>query len=236
MIGRRPPASSKYSSIAKSAAFAFSVSKIVSTMMRSTPPSTSAAGRDLVRVLHLVERHRAIARIVHVGRERERAVHRPQDARDEARLAGRARRERVRYLARDARRGEVHLRDDPLESIVGLRDRRRVEGVGLEDVGAGFEVLRVDLAHDVGTRERQQVVVAAEVLVEVPEPLAAELRFRELVALDHRAHGAVQHEDALLQGIEERGEAGGASRGRLVHENEKTRRHRRTGFWTDRFS
>jgi hypothetical protein len=36
------------------------------------------------------------------------------------------------------------------------------------------------------------------------EPLAAEVSFRQLVALDHRAHGAVQDEDAagerLLEG------------------------------------
>ena len=42
MIGSFTPDSSKYSSIAKSAALAFSVSKMVSTMMRSTPPPTSA--------------------------------------------------------------------------------------------------------------------------------------------------------------------------------------------------
>ncbi len=43
MIGRRSPERSKCSSIAKSAALALSVSKIVSTRMMSTPPSTSAA-------------------------------------------------------------------------------------------------------------------------------------------------------------------------------------------------
>ena len=43
MIGRRSPDRSKYSSIAKSAALAFNVSKIVSTRRMSAPPSTSAA-------------------------------------------------------------------------------------------------------------------------------------------------------------------------------------------------
>ncbi len=42
MIGSFTPASSKCSSIAKSAALAFNVSKIVSTRIKSTPPSTSA--------------------------------------------------------------------------------------------------------------------------------------------------------------------------------------------------
>ena len=42
MTGSRAPRASKSSSIAKSAAFAFNVSKIVSTRIRSTSPSTSA--------------------------------------------------------------------------------------------------------------------------------------------------------------------------------------------------
>ena len=45
MTGSARPRSSKNSSIANSAALAFSVSKIVSTRSRSTPPSTSAARR-----------------------------------------------------------------------------------------------------------------------------------------------------------------------------------------------
>jgi hypothetical protein len=42
MMGSLTPCDSNASSIAKSAAFAFSVSKMVSTSSRSTPPSISA--------------------------------------------------------------------------------------------------------------------------------------------------------------------------------------------------
>ena len=45
----------------------------------------------------------------------------------------------------------------------------------------------------------EQVVVALEVAVPVGEPLAAVLGLAEGVPLDHRAHGAVEHEDARLQ-------------------------------------
>jgi hypothetical protein len=55
----------------------------------------------------------------------------------------------------------------------------------------------VDLAHDAGLREREQVVVALEVARMVLEARAAIAGFVELVALDHRAHRAVEHEDAL---------------------------------------
>ena len=56
----------------------------------------------------------------------------------------------------------------------------------------------------------------------VREPLATEVRLRELVPLDHRAHGAVEHEDPLP---EQRGEAlhpGGSRERRL----DRAGRHR----------
>jgi hypothetical protein len=70
------------------AALAFSVSKIVSSSSRSTPPSISR-GPALVGVAHLVERHRAERRIVDVGRDRQRPVGRADRAGDEARPVGR---------------------------------------------------------------------------------------------------------------------------------------------------
>ena len=42
----------------------------------------------------------------------------------------------------------------------------------------------------------EQIVVAAQVARVIREPLAAEVRLGQLVALDHRAHRAVEDEDA----------------------------------------
>ena len=49
----------------------------------------------------------------------------------------------------------------------------------------------------VGPREVQQVVVAADGAVPVPEALAAVAGFVELQRLDERPHGAVEDQDAL---------------------------------------
>src|SRR2546422_9910501 len=84
-------------------------------------------------------------------------------------------------------------------AVVGLRRSVRVEGVGLDDVGPGLEVLVVDLANHPRTRQREQVVVALQVASGPGETLAAEIAFRELVALDGRAHRAVQYQDAALE-------------------------------------
>ena len=68
------------------------------------------------------------------------------------------------------RAGDVQLVDERLEPVVGLRDGGAGEGVGLDDVGAGGEILAVDRADDVGTRDQdQQVAVALQIVRVVPE-------------------------------------------------------------------
>ena len=50
-----------------------------------------------------------------------------------------------------------------------------------------------------GPGEHQQVVVAFQVVrMIVQEARAAEVRLRQLVLLDHRAHRAIHDEDALV--------------------------------------
>jgi hypothetical protein len=61
----------------------------------------------------------------------------------------------------------------------------------------------VNAEDDVRARQHQHVVVAAKLLRVRLEALAAEIRFGQLVALDHRAHGAVEHQNAFgEQGFE----------------------------------
>ena len=69
--------------------------------------------------------------------------------------------------------GEVELVGEVLHAVVGLGDRGRGERVGLDDVGAGLEVLPVDRADHLGLGEVEQVAVALDVAVPVGEPLAA---------------------------------------------------------------
>ena len=67
----------------------------------------------------------------------------------------------------------------------------------------------MDVADDLGPGEREQVVVAPERLRVVGEARAPEVVLRERVALDHRAHGAVEHEDAFAEEGGEGVERGG---------------------------
>ena len=161
-------------------------------------------GADLrvVGVADLVEGHAARAGVVDVGRERERAVHRPDGARDEARALGRGR--FVGRLAREAGGGDVDVAHERAHAVVLEGDGLGVERVGREHVGPGREVLAVDVQHGVGLREAQDVVVALDgrrPVGEGPLRAAAEVGLLEAVALEHRAHRAVEHEDAAGEEI-----------------------------------
>jgi hypothetical protein len=93
----------------------------------------------------------------------------------------------------------VELVGELLHAVVGHRDDLGVERVGLDQVRACLEVLAVDAADQVGLGQAQQVVVPPQVTGPVREPLAAVVRLLELVPLDHRPHGAVEDEQALLE-------------------------------------
>ena len=202
MTGQRRPYSSKTVSTAKIAALALRVSKIVSMNSRSAPPSSRPRRGVGVRRDQLVEGHVAGGRVVDVRRDRGGPGGRAQRAGDVARPLG------GRDLVGD-RPGqpgglEVELVGELLHAVVGQRDRGGVEGVGLDDVGAGLEVLAVDAGDDVGLGEGEQVVVALQVAGPVREPLAAVAGLGRAVPLDRRTHGAVDDQDPLLEGSGQR--------------------------------
>ena len=100
-------------------------------------------------------------------------------------------------LAREPGAFEVQLVGDLGHAVVGLRDAGRGERVGRDDVGAGAEIGEVDGAHRVRPRQIEQIVVAAHLAVPGVEARAAKAFLVEPERLDHRAHGAVEHQNAL---------------------------------------
>ena len=146
-----------------------------------------------------VEVHIAVARVVDVGRDRRGAAGRAEHAGDEARLARVGGGKFVAKFAGQPGALEVQFVDDLGQVVVGLRNGSGVESAGFENVGTGFQVFAVDAADDRGLGQHQQVVVAFEVVRVIGEARAAVVGFLQTVALDHRAHGAVEDEQALLE-------------------------------------
>jgi hypothetical protein len=57
----------------------------------------------------------------------------------------------------------------------------------------------VDAADDIGARQHEYVAVAFEIARVRAEPFSPELLLRQLVALNHRPHRAVEDEDAVRE-------------------------------------
>ena len=102
-------------------------------------------------------------------------------------------------LPRRARRRDVQVVDERLGAVVGLRDAVGVEGVGLDDVGPGRQVLAVRGLDQVGPAQVQELVVALDVLRPAAQPLAPVLVLGQPVGLQQRPHRPVDDEDPPLQ-------------------------------------
>ena len=85
----------------------------------------------------------------------------------------------------------------PLGDVVlGQRDGKRAEAVGLDHIHAHLEVLGVQLADELGPGDGEQFVASLEVV-------ATEIVGGEAEFLDAGAHGAVEDHDALTCGSKE---------------------------------
>ena len=102
-------------------------------------------------------------------------------------------------VARQPRAVAVQLVNEILHAIVGLRDPSGRERVGLNDVRAGLGVGVVDVLDRLRLGEDQKVVVALLVAGASRKAIAAEVIFPEAKALDLRAHGPVENQDALAR-------------------------------------
>ena len=138
----------------------------------------------------LVEADRAEARIVDVRRKRRGAVGRPQGAGDEAAPSVRLLR-LDRRPPRQSRAVAIEFVDQILHSVVGLRDRGRGEGVGLENVRAGQRVSQMDVFDRLGLGQGQKIIVALQGAVAGMKAIAAKVRLTEIEALDLGAHRPV---------------------------------------------
>ena len=102
------------------------------------------------------------------------------------------------HLLGDAGRGLVDVEGLVGDAVLGEHEAEGAEGGGLDRVDADLEVLGVHLRDEVGPGEH-------EVLVAALEGGAAEVVGAEVLVLDPGAEGAVEHEHALVERVEEVG-------------------------------
>ena len=163
-----------------------------------------AARLFVVNLAQFVEGDAARGGAIHILRHRGRAIGRPHRSSHQKMPAGMRRFKFVGDLARDFRARDIEFMNVMFEAVIERGNRVRVECVGLDDVGAGFEILALNRLHDLRLRDIQHVVILPQVPRVLQELGAAKRRFVKLLRLDHRAHGAIQNDDPLLQEILQR--------------------------------
>jgi hypothetical protein len=166
-----------------------------------------AARLFVIHFAQFVERDAARGGAVHVLRHRRGAIGRPHRSRDQSVFAGMRGFEFIGHLAGDPRARDIKLVNVILEAVIERGNRVRVECVGFDDVGAASRYCALDGLHDLRLRDVQHVEVPAQVARMLQKLRAAKSRFLQLLRLDHRAHGAVQNDDPLLQEIFQRGDS-----------------------------
>src|SRR5262249_26967558 len=77
----------------------------------------------------------------------------------------------------------IDLSEFVIQALCGEFEARRAVGIGLDDLGAGFDVFAVYREHDVGAGEVQLVVTPVDV---------------NAFGIDHRAHRAVKDADTIF--------------------------------------
>ena len=107
----------------------------------------------------------------------------------------------LRRFPRQFGPGKIQLIHQILHVVIRHRGSGGVERIGLDDIRAGFQIGLMDGTDDLRLGERQKIVIAFEIVRKIGEARAAIIRFVELVALDHGAHGAIQQQNAACEEV-----------------------------------
>ena len=84
---------------------------------------------------------------------------------------------------------------------LALGDAGGAEGVGLDDVRAGFEEAAMDVTNHVRLGQGEEVSVVQQVLFRIFEARASDVRFLHAVGADGGAHGSIDDGDSCLQDL-----------------------------------
>jgi hypothetical protein len=114
----------------------------------------------------------------------------------------------VAQFARQAGARLVQFAHQMAEAIIFLAGEVGIEGVGLDEIGAGFQILAADVADDFRLGQGEKIVVALQFRRMIAEAGTPKIILAQLEALDHHAPGAVEQQEALLRFLFHPGDAG----------------------------
>ena len=71
------------------------------------------------------------------------------------------------------------------QAVIFLAGEIGIESVGLDEIGAGVQILAADIAYDLRLGQGQKIVVAAQIAGMIAEACPTEIVFAKLETLDH---------------------------------------------------
>ena len=151
----------------------------------------------LVVFHHLIVGDIAVARIGDIAGDRELLVGGADRAGDKPGTIGGFGGGGISRLAGELGGGEIQLAHPISQAKVGQGQMRGAKRIGFHDVGARLEVGGVDPPDRVPLREHQNIDAVFQVARMIAKHLAAEALLVEREGMHHRAHGAIEHQDAL---------------------------------------
>ena len=140
----------------------------------------------------MIERDGPEGGVIDLGRHRGGAVGRADRARHEPWSFRIVRHRRIDSVAGDPCAGQVQVVDVRLQLVVRQRDGCGVERVGLDNVGAGLQVLAVDHLDELRPGEAQKVVASFQIRRVVGKLAPAKARLVQPMGLNHGAHRPVE--------------------------------------------
>ena len=141
----------------------------------------------------------ARGRIGHVGRERTCSGCRAQSAGNKANAVRIGLRDRIDRPSRALSGSHIDLVSQGLQPVICQRNGLGVKRICLDDISARFEVLAMNSFDHVRLSQAKHVIQPGKILGPGFEALAAMRRFIEPLLMHHRAHRAIDNDDALAQ-------------------------------------
>ncbi len=150
-----------------------------------------------VCLAQLFERDIARCRVVDIRRNGGGFRLRPQSTCNETGALWCA--EFIACLARQLGRRHVHLISKLRQTVITLRNRCCTKCIGFDNIGTGRQILAMNFRHQIRANQTQKLVISLQVFPMRRKTFPPEIRLGQLIALNHGAHGAVKHQNAIRQ-------------------------------------
>ena len=78
--------------------------------------------------------------------------------------------------------------------IISQRDALTAECIGADDVCSGLQITPVDIGYHIGAGEREHIIIALHLPLDVGKQIAPEILLLQPIRLNHSAHGTIKYQ------------------------------------------